>query len=105
MESMTQTLLTVLVFVVLLAALPALLRRIKARQGLGFGAMGPDSRVISALAVGPQQRVVTVEVGPAHARVWLVLGVTQQSIQCLHQCPAQGAGAGAAGSTPPAPLP
>jgi flagellar protein FliO/FliZ len=36
------------------------------------------------VAVGPHQRVVTVEVGPQDARIWLVLGVTQQSIGCLH---------------------
>jgi flagellar protein FliO/FliZ len=44
--------------------------------------------MVSALALGPQQKVVTVEVGPHNARVWLVLGVTQQSIQCLHTMPA-----------------
>ena len=53
---------------------------------------GP-ARLVSALALGPQQRVVTVEVGPQNARVWLVLGVTQQSIQCLHTMPAELAGA------------
>ena len=49
--------------------------------------------LVSALALGPQQRVVTVEVGPQNARVWLVLGVTQQSIQCLHTMAADGAAA------------
>jgi flagellar protein FliO/FliZ len=34
--------------------------------------------------VGPHQRVVTVEVGPEGARTWLVLGVTGQTISCLH---------------------
>ncbi|NCS62431.1 MAG: flagellar biosynthetic protein FliO, partial [Rhodoferax sp.] len=29
-------------------------------------------------------RVVTVEVGPDDARVWLTLGVTAQNITCLH---------------------
>jgi flagellar protein FliO/FliZ len=32
--------------------------------------------------------VVTVEVGPEGARTWLVLGVTGQSITCLHTLPA-----------------
>jgi flagellar protein FliO/FliZ len=49
--------------------------------------------LVSALALGPQQKVVTVEVGPQNARVWLVLGVTQQSIQCLHTMPADQASA------------
>ena len=43
-----------------------------------------SSKVISAVAVGPHQRVVTVEVGPEDARVWLTLGVTAQNITCLH---------------------
>ncbi|MEO7108166.1 MAG: flagellar biosynthetic protein FliO, partial [Rhodoferax sp.] len=43
-----------------------------------------QSRFISALAVGPHQRVVTVEVGPEGKRVWLTLGVTSQNITCLH---------------------
>ncbi len=84
---MTQTLATVLLFVVLLAAVPALVRRLKARGAMGLGAAGPDSKVISAVAVGPQQRVVTVEVGPPNARTWLVLGVTPQAIVCLHHMP------------------
>jgi flagellar protein FliO/FliZ len=43
--------------------------------------------------------VVTVEVGPQNARVWLVLGVTQQSIQCLHTMPAELASVVAVGAT------
>ena len=50
-------------------------------------AAGAASRVVSAVAVGPQQRVVTVEVGPEHARTWLVLGVTAQQVSCLHVLP------------------
>ncbi len=87
MGPMTQTLATVLLFVLLLACVPALVRWLKARGSMGLGSVGPDSRVISAVAVGPQQRVVTVEVGPPQARVWLVLGVTPQAISCLHQMP------------------
>ena len=46
------------------------------------------SRVLSQVAVGPQQRVVTVEVGPPQQRTVLVLGVTAQNINCLHVLPA-----------------
>lgn len=55
---------------------------------------GNASRVVAAVAVGPQQRVVTVEVGPANARTQLVLGVSAQQITCLHVLalqPGQGA--------------
>ena len=81
---MSQTLVVVVSFVVLLAMVPACIKWIQTRSGGEMAASGTGARVISALAVGPQQRVVTVEVGPQDARTWLVLGVTAQSISCLH---------------------
>lgn len=86
---MTQTLLTVAAFVVLLAMAPMGIRWLQARSGGSGPSAGAGSKVVSAVAVGPHQRVVTVEVGPPHARVCLVLGVTAQSIACLHTLPAQ----------------
>lgn len=85
---MTQTLLIVVLFVAAMAALPWLVRRVQQRHAAGSAGMGATSRVLSAVAVGPQQRVVTVEVGPEHARTWLVLGVTAQQVSCLHVLPA-----------------
>ena len=84
MGDMTPTLITVAVFVLLLAMLPAGIKWIQSHAG--GNSPGPDlaTRLVSAVAVGPHQRVVTVEVGPRDARTWLVLGVTQQSISCLH---------------------
>ena len=85
---MAQTLGLVFLFVVLLAMLPAGIKWLQRRSGLlGLPAMGPASKIVSAVAVGPQQRVVTVEVGPETGRVWLVLGVTQQNVTCLHTLP------------------
>lgn len=84
---MTQTLLVVVLFVGAMAALPWLVRRVQQRHAAGGVAAGAASRVVSAVAVGPQQRVVTVEVGPEHARTWLVLGVTAQQVSCLHVLP------------------
>ncbi len=84
---MTQQLLLVGAFLVLLACLPWALRRLKLRSGLSHAEAGGQSRFISAVAVGPHQRVVTVEVGPENARVWLTLGVTAQAIHCLHTAP------------------
>jgi len=88
---MTQSLILIGLFLCVLVSLPFLIERLKKHYGLN--ALGPtgNARLVSALAVGPQQKVVTVEVGPSHARVWLVLGVTQQTIQCLHTMPAEGA--------------
>jgi len=82
---MTQSLVTIALFIGLMAALPFLLKRLQQRRGALLGAApGPLARMVSTVAVGPQQRVVTVEVGPEHDRTWLVLGVTAQSINCLH---------------------
>jgi flagellar protein FliO/FliZ len=90
---MTQSLVLVGLFLCVLLSLPFLIERLKQRYGLRLpGTTGP-TRLVSALSLGPQQKVVTVEVGPDNARVWLVLGVTQQSIQCLHTLPAEGAAA------------
>lgn len=81
---MTQTLITVAVFVVLLALVPVALKWVQRRAAGGASSVACASRVISAVAVGPHQRVVTVEVGPEGARTWLTLGVTAQAISCLH---------------------
>jgi flagellar protein FliO/FliZ len=81
----TQQLLWVGVFLALLAALPWLLRWVRNRAAAAAGAGDTQSRFVSAVAVGPQQRVVTVEVGPAHERVWLTVGVTGQSMVLLHR--------------------
>ena len=77
-------------FLCVLVSLPFLLEHLKKRYGLKIpGSSSGPTRLVSALSLGPQQKVVTVEVGPQNARVWLVLGVTPQSIQCLHTAPAE----------------
>lgn len=84
---MTQQLLLVGAFLAALAALPWFLRWLRGRMASGVVDAGRQSRFISAVAVGPNQRVVTVEVGPDNARVWLTLGVSVQSIALLHTAP------------------
>ena len=88
---MTQALLSVALFIGLLALAPWGIKWLQRRAG-GLGGTGTTggSRVVSAIGIGPQQRVVTVEVGPPDARTWLVLGVTAQSINVLHTEPAPG---------------
>lgn len=80
---MSQTWLLIGFFVLLLSLLPWGLKWLQRRVtgGLSGAAL---TRIVSAVAVGPQQRVVTVEVGPEGARTWLTLGVTAQTITCLH---------------------
>ena len=87
---MTQTLLLVVLFVAAIASLPWLVRRVQLRQGRFAPSSASAPRVLSAIAVGPQQRVVTVEVGAEGERTTLVLGVTAQSIRCLHTLRSQG---------------
>jgi flagellar protein FliO/FliZ len=86
---MVQTFAWVVLFLLLLISLPFGIKWIQ-RRGLA-GSMGSaaSSRVVTAVAVGPHQRVVTVEVGPEGCKTWLVLGVTAQSITCLHAMPAE----------------
>lgn len=83
---MNQSLFPVLLFVVLLAMVPLGLKWVR-RHKLGGSGSTHEAKVLSAVAVGPQQRVVSVEVGPADARVLLTLGVTSQSIHVLHSTP------------------
>ena len=84
MESSTPALLLVAACVLVLVMLPALTRWLQRRTGLQSTGSDAAARLVSALPVGPQQRVVTIEVGPPQARTTLVLGVTAQSVTCLH---------------------
>lgn len=82
---MNQALFTVVMFVGLLALIPAAIKWYKQRlPGAADAVELSANRLVSVLAVGQQQRILTVEVGPAGARIWLVLGVTPQSITTLH---------------------
>lgn len=90
---MTQSIVTVVLFITLMAMAPWALKRLQHKRGLlaGLGAPVQGSKLLSTVAIGPQQRVVTVEVGPPEARTQLVLGVTAQSITCLHTLPSTAA--------------
>jgi flagellar protein FliO/FliZ len=98
---MTQSLVWVAGFVLLLAMLPLGIKWVQSRGASGPAVAGAASRVLSAVAVGPQQRVVTVEVGPQDARVCLVLAVTQQSVCCLHTYATDRSSPAPADSAPP----
>ena len=84
---MSQSYISVLVFLGLLACLPMAIKWVKQRGAGGVRELAGHSKIVSAVAVGPHQRVVTVEVGPEGARTLLVLGVTAQTISCLHISP------------------
>ena len=89
--SMWPTLMLVVLFVAAMAVLPWVVRRLQQKNMLSLGGLrgaragnGVTSRVLSTVALGPQQRVVTVQVGEGDQSVRLVLGVTAQNMQCLH---------------------
>lgn len=86
---MVQSIIWVVGIVVLLALVPLGLKWLQRRVYGNSLLEAATSRVVSAIAVGPQQRVVTVEVGPAGNRTWLVLGVTAHSVNCLHAIPVE----------------
>ena len=70
-------------FLLILALIPAALWLLK-RTPMGGGASGQGLRLVGALALAPNQRIVTVEVGSGDDRRWLVLGVTPAGISSLH---------------------
>lgn len=84
---MAQTLAVVVLFLGAVAALPWLVRHLQQRNAGAAAGAGLTSKVVSAVAVGQHQRVVTIEVGPEDSRTWLVLGITAQQINCLYIFP------------------
>ena len=82
---MSQQAIYIAVFLVAIACLPWLTKWLVVRNSWGKGAVGAGVKVLSVVAVGPTQRVVTLEAGPEHDRLCLVLGVTSQHITCLHR--------------------
>ena len=95
---MSASLAPLLWFAAIVAAIPVVLWLLK-RTPVGAAASQGGLRSVAVLALSPSQRIVTVEVGQGEARRWLVLGVTPQSIQTLHEMAPQ-APAEAAGATP-----
>jgi flagellar protein FliO/FliZ len=84
---MTSSFFPVVLFLVMLACVPLVLKWLRTKSIVGGNDAGAQSKIISALAVGPHQRVITVEVGLEAARVRLTLGVTPQAISLLHSAP------------------
>ena len=78
----------VFAFVAVLALIPAALWLLK-RTPMGGAATGAPMRLVGALPLAPNQRLVTVEVGQGDDRRWLVLGVSPAGISTLHSLPPQ----------------
>jgi len=97
----SQGLSSLLWFVAILAAIPAVLWFLK-RTPLGGAGSGQAMRSIGVLPLSTSQRIVTLEVGSGDERRWLVLGVTPTTITTLHMMAPQGPAAVDA-AMPPAP--
>lgn len=67
-----------------IALLPWLVRRWQRRSQIARGVAGVDMQILGTVALGPSQRVVTVQVQREQQQTCLVLGVTGSSISCLH---------------------
>ena len=104
---MTASLAPLLWFAAILVAIPLVLWLLK-RTPIGSAGAQASLRSVAVLALSPNQRVVTLEVGHGDARRWLILGVTPTSINTLHEMPPQPlpeAGAAAdAGAVPASPF-
>jgi flagellar protein FliO/FliZ len=72
-------------FAAVLAAIPLVLWLLKRTPlgGAGMGGAGAP-RTVAVLPLSPSQRLVTIEVGQGDERLWVVLGVTPQSIRTVH---------------------
>lgn len=90
---MSQTLVGITLFVLGIACLPWAVRWVQGRAGVSGSEVG-KAKVLSVLAVGPQQRVVTVQVAAGATEAVLVLGVTASTVNCLHKWESGGGGAG-----------
>ena len=87
-------------FVLILALIPVALWLLK-RTPLGMAASSSPVRLVGALPLAPNQRIVTVEVGTGDERRWLVLGVTPAGIHTLHTLPPQSPVPGVPGAARP----
>ena len=91
---MNSSLLPFLWFLAILCLIPLVLWLLK-RTPMGGSSSTGVMRLVAQLAVAPNQRLLTVEVGQGEDKRWLVLGVTGQQITTLHVMPPQEQGAAA----------
>jgi flagellar protein FliO/FliZ len=89
-----------LAFLGVLACIPLALWLLK-RTPLGGGAGHGPMRLVATLPLGPNQRLLTVEVGSGDDRRWLVLGATAAGISTLHTLAPQAESPAPAGNVLP----
>lgn len=84
---MFQNALPAVVLLILMVGIAWVLQRYRRNLPGVARQRGPALQVMNTLALGPQQRVVTVQVGQGEERICLVLGVAPGGITALHQMP------------------
>ncbi|WP_137919915.1 flagellar biosynthetic protein FliO [Hydrogenophaga sp. 2FB] len=84
---MLQNSIPVLVLLAILVGIAFALKWARRRLPGAAGHNGPPMQLLSSLSLGPQQRVVTMQIGQGDDRVCLVLGVSPGSVNTLHQMP------------------
>lgn len=75
------------VLLIVMVGIAWLLQRYRRRLPGAALRAGPNLQVLGGVALGPQQRVVTLQVGQGDQAVCLVLGVSPGSVTALHQMP------------------
>jgi flagellar protein FliO/FliZ len=76
-------------FIAVVAMIPLVLWLLKRTPLGGGGAAAGSPRTVGVVTLSASQKLVTIEVGQGEDRLWLVLGVTPQSIRTLHTMVAQ----------------
>jgi flagellar protein FliO/FliZ len=76
-----------LVLLIVMVGIAWLLQRYRRHLPGAALRAGPHLQVLGGVALGPQQRVVTLQVGQGEQAVCLVLGVSPGSVTALHQMP------------------
>ena len=90
------------VLLILMVGIAWLLQRYRRHLPGAARRAGPAMQVLGSVALGPQQRVVTLQVGSGETSVCLVLGVSPGSVTALHQMPLPAVADEPADATPPA---
>ena len=76
-----------IVLLIVMVGIAWLLQRYRRHLPGAAHRAGPRLQVLGGVALGPQQRVVTLQVGQGEQAVCLVLGVSPGSVTALHQMP------------------
>lgn len=84
---MLQNALPALGLLLIMVVVAIVLKRMRHHLPRVAGQDGPHLRVLSSVSLGPQQRMVTVQVGEGADSICLVLGVAPGAIQTLHTLP------------------